>query len=149
MLEISNGAIDANKYFNIWEEHAKISNFGAYSVFVGVVRGENGISALSFEIYLPLLQKWFSEWLKKAKENNAKIYMAHSNGNVEVGKVSFMCAVISKNRKISLELYEKFIEDFKANAPIWKYDIKNGKKIYAKERSKAIKGAGILYDKNS
>ncbi|MCI6565069.1 MAG: molybdenum cofactor biosynthesis protein MoaE, partial [Campylobacter sp.] len=38
----------------------------------------------------------------------------------------------------------EFVEDFKASAPIWKYDLKEGKRLYARSRSKAIAGAGIL-----
>ncbi len=144
MLEISQGSIDTNKYYSLWEKYARENNCGAYSIFVGVVRDESNISALSFDIYLPILQNWFDKWQSKAKNNNAKIYMVHSSGDVEVGKVSFMCAIISPNRNVALDLYDKFIEDFKQNAPIWKYDIKNGARIYARERSKLIQGAGIL-----
>jgi len=43
-----------------------------------------------------------------------------------------------------LRLINEFVEDFKANAPIWKYDVIGGERIYAKERSQAIKGAGLL-----
>ena len=47
-------------------------------------------------------------------------------------------------RKVALSLINDFVEDFKANAPIWKYDLKNAQRIYAKDRSQAINGAGIL-----
>jgi hypothetical protein len=36
------------------------------------------------------------------------------------------------------------VEDFKSNAPIWKYDVINGERIYAYKRSQAIVGAGLL-----
>ena len=61
-----------------------------------------------------------------------------------------------ERKQYSLEYQEKdvftnlsndindFVEDFKANAPIWKYDLKNAQRIYAKDRSQAINGAGIL-----
>ena len=39
---------------------------------------------------------------------------------------------------------DEFVEDFKAQAPIWKYDIINKQRVYAKDRSTAISGAGIL-----
>ncbi|GAA9659060.1 hypothetical protein HpHCM55_07400 [Helicobacter pylori] len=45
---------------------------------------------------------------------------------------------------VTTELYENFIEDFKHNAPIWKYDLIHNKRIYAKERSHLLKGSGLL-----
>ena len=57
---------------------------------------------------------------------------------------SYVAGIVSPQRKVALRLINEFVEDFKANAPIWKYDVINGERIYAKERSQAINGAGIL-----
>lgn len=150
-LFIKNGAINTEEMLALWENIAKKHNFGAMSIFVGIVRSENDILALSFDIYVPLLQSWLESWNEKAKNisQDLQIFMAHSNGDVGVGKCSFMCGIISKNRKATLAIYEDFIEDFKANAPIWKYDVKNNTRIYAKDRSKILSGAGILKIKAS
>ena len=114
------------------------------STFVGVVRKEDNISALSFDIYEPMLKLWFERWQEKADKKNTTILMAHSIGDVKIGTSSFFCATLSPHRKSSLDLLEKFVEDFKANAPIWKYDIKNGRRIYAKQRSQKLPHSGIL-----
>ncbi|EIW6350182.1 molybdenum cofactor biosynthesis protein MoaE, partial [Campylobacter jejuni] len=50
----------------------------------------------------------------------------------------------SKQRKLGLKLLNEFVEDFKASAPIWKYDVINKERIYAKERSTKLCGAGLL-----
>ena len=145
-LWITNGAINTNAMLDLWEKIARERNFGAVSLFVGIVRAESAITALSFDIYLPLLESWLDSWQKKAQniEPNLQILMAHSKGDVKVGESSFMCGILSRNRKGALAIYDEFIEDFKANAPIWKYDIKNGARIYAQDRSKKLRGAGIL-----
>lgn len=145
-LWIKNGAIDTNEMLTLWQKITKTQNFGAMSIFIGIVRAESGISALSFDIYTPLLQSWLKSWESKAKKiaNDLQIFMAHSNGDVSVGECSFMCGIISKNRAAALAIYGEFIEDFKANAPIWKYDVKNNTRIYAKDRSQKLGGAGIL-----
>ena len=145
-LIIVDSALDTNAILAQWQEMAKARNFGAVAVFIGVVRAENGISALSFDIYMPLLDSWLDSWQERAQaiEKDLQIVMAHSNGDVKVGESSFMCAILSRNRKAALAIYDEFIEDFKANAPIWKYDIKDGARIYAKDRSKKLRGAGIL-----
>ena len=67
-----------------------------------------------------------------------------AKGEVPVHESSYVAGVVSPQRKVALRLINEFVEDFKANAPIWKYDVVGGERIYAKERSQAIKGAGIL-----
>ena len=108
------------------------------------MREEGGISALSFDIYEPILRKWLAGWEQKAKDLGAYVLFAHSRGDVPVHESSYVAGVVSPQRKVALRLINEFVEDFKANAPIWKYDVIGGEHIYAKERSQAIKGAGLL-----
>lgn len=143
-LTICNGALESANFYGIWYEIARSKNYGAFSVFSGIVRDENNITALSFDIYEPILKSWFQSWQNRAESLYAQIFMAHSIGDVKVGETSFMCAIASKERKVTFELYEAFIQDFKSNAPIWKYDIIDNKRCYALNRSKVLQGAGIL-----
>lgn len=143
-MELHNGPLNTAEILNRWYNENKRENYGAIITFIGVVRDENGFTGLSFDIYEPLLLKWFKSWEQKASAFGAKVLLAHAKGDVLKHETSYISAVCSKNRKIALALINEFVEDFKANAPIWKYDLKNGEKFYAKERSQAIKGAGIL-----
>lgn len=70
--------------------------------------------------------------------------MAHSIGDVPNHESSFAAAILSPKRRVALEMIEQFVEDFKANAPIWKYDLKEGERIYARARSHKIEGSGLL-----
>ncbi len=144
MLEIYPGELDVDKIFSKWRRWGEDKNFGAFITFVGTVREEGGIEALSFDMYEPILRNWFEEWQQKAKDRGAVLRMAHSVGNVPVHTSSYVAAVFSPKRRVALELIEEFVEDFKANAPIWKYDVKNGERIYARDRSQKIKGSGLL-----
>lgn len=144
MLELYEGALDVPALLKRWYEEESESNYGAFIPFVGTVREEGGIDGLSFDIYEPILASWFEAWQKKAKESDALLKMAHSKGDVPVHQSSYIAAVFSPKRRVALEMIEAFVEDFKASAPIWKYDLVDGKRIYAKERSTAIKGSGIL-----
>ena len=146
MLELYDGPLNVEDILARWYNSYKDKNYGAFINFVGIVRDENGIEGLSFDIYEPILKNWFQNWQKKANELNAYLLMAHSRGDVPNHKTSYISAVLSPKRKVSLRLIQEFVEDFKANAPIWKYDIKNGKREYALDRSTPIKGAGLLYD---
>ncbi len=143
-MQIYNGSLDVQRITNEWYDAFKDKNCGALITFVGIVREEGGISALSFDIYEPILKKWLEAWEERAKKENAYVLFAHSKGDVAVHTSSYVAGVVSPQRKVALRLINEFVEDFKANAPIWKYDVINGERIYAKERSQAINGAGIL-----
>ncbi|MDD3475241.1 MAG: molybdenum cofactor biosynthesis protein MoaE [Sulfurimonas sp.] len=144
MLYLYDGALDVPRILKEWYEQETSSNYGAYIPFVGTVRSEGGIDGLSFDIYEPILNSWFDAWSEKAKAKGAIIKMAHSRGDVMLHESSYIAAVFSPKRRVALEFIDEFVEDFKASAPIWKYDLKGGKRIYALDRSTAIKGSGIL-----
>ena len=143
-LQLFNGSLPVENITNAWYDKFRNSNYGAIITFVGVVRDENEIDGLSFDIYEPILNNWFDNWQKKANDKNAIVLMAHSRGDVFNHESSYIAAVCSPKRRVALELIDEFVEDFKAQAPIWKYDIIDNKRVYAKDRSSAIKGSGIL-----
>jgi len=144
MLSLFDGPLDVAKILEDWYEEEAQSNYGAYIPFIGTVRSEDDIDGLSFDIYEPILEKWYDAWEKRAAQRGAIIKMAHSRGNVLLHQSSYIAAVFSPKRRVALELIDEFVEDFKASAPIWKYDIKEGKRIYALDRSTAITGSGLL-----
>lgn len=144
MLELYEGALNVDNTLNRWYSSLHNQNFGAFISFVGTVRKEGGIQGLSFDIYEPILTNWFNQWQEEAKKQNAIVLMAHSKGDVLVHQCSYISAVCSPKRRVALEMIDAFVEDFKAKAPIWKYDIIKGKRIYAKNRSTALPHSGLL-----
>ena len=143
-MELYEGPLNVKEIFGRWLDEEAESNYGAYIPFVGTIRAEDGIEALSFDIYEPVLRNWFDAWQAKAVERGARVRMAHSIGDVPVHTSSYVAAVFSPRRRVALELIEEFVEDFKANAPIWKYDVVEGRRIYAEDRSTPMEGAGVL-----
>ena len=143
-MELYSGPLDIKEISSRWYDEVSSLNYGAFITFVGIIREENSIEALSFDIYEPILKKWFESWQVKAKERGAIVKMAHAIGDVAVAQSSYIAAVASPKRRVALTLIEEFVEDFKANAPIWKYDVVDGERIYAKDRSTPMEGAGIL-----
>jgi molybdopterin synthase catalytic subunit len=148
-MELYNNGLNVEEITNRWYKDVVGLNFGALITFVGIIREENGIEALSFDIYNPILESWFNKWQEEAKSRGAMIFMAHSIGDVKIGETSYISAVTSPKRRVSLELIDEFVEDFKANAPIWKYDVINGKRVYAKDRSTPMANAGLLNGESS
>jgi molybdopterin synthase catalytic subunit len=144
MLALYEGGLPVEDILNEWYNIYKEKNYGAFINFVGIVRDENGIDGLSFDIYEPILNSWFNNWQTKAKEKNAYLLMAHSKGDVLNHQSSYIAAVLSPKRRVALEMIDEFVEDFKASAPIWKYDIVAGKRVYAEDRSTPLLNSGLL-----
>ena len=143
-MELYRGALNVPEIVKRWYQESESLNYGAFITFIGTVREEGGIEALSFDIYEPILKKWFDSWQERASKKGAIVKMVHSIGDVKVHESSYVSAVISPKRRVALELIDEFVEDFKANAPIWKYDVIDGERVYAKDRSTPMDGAGIL-----
>lgn len=143
-LQVHNGALEVEKIHNAWYNKYKNLNYGAVITFVGIIRDENEIDGLSFDVYEPILKSWFNSWQERAKKQNAIVFLAHSRGDVLNHTSSYIAGICSPKRRVALELIDLFVEDFKKNAPIWKYDLKDKKRVYAKDRSQEIDGAGIL-----
>jgi len=144
MLELYDGSLDVESILSRWYKSYCDKNFGAFINFVGIVRDENGIDGLSFDIYEPILNSWFDNWQEIAQKRGAKVLMAHSKGDVLLHQSSYISAVLSPKRRVALDLIDEFVEDFKASAPIWKYDLIDGKRVYAKDRSTPLKHSGLL-----
>jgi molybdopterin synthase catalytic subunit len=144
MLELHDGALHVEEIVSRWYGDIRYKNFGAFIPFIGIVRDEKGIDGLSFDIYEPILKSWFEDWQNRAKKEGAMLLMAHSKGDVLNHESSYISAVLSPQRKVGLRLINEFVEDFKASAPIWKYDLIDKKRVYAKSRSMPLNGAGIL-----
>lgn len=141
---LTQGALNIPEIYAKWYEFSIKQNCGALLTFCGIVRDDNNIEALSFDIYEPLLKSWFNAWQEKFQNETIKFMFAHSIGDVKIGESSYLAGILSKQRKLGLKLINDFVEDFKANAPIWKYDVINKKRIYAKDRSSKLQGAGLL-----
>ena len=144
MLLIYEGPVDVAELLTRWYDVEHDKNYGAMVNFVGTIREEGGIEALSFDIYRPVLEAWFESWREKLAAKGALLAMAHSQGDVPVHKSSFACAIFSPKRRVALEMLDAFVEDFKANAPIWKYDVIGGRRVYAADRSTPMDGSGLL-----
>ena len=95
MLEIHHGPLNVPLILKRWYEEESLKNYGAFIPFIGTVREENGIDGLSFDIYDPLLNRWFTEWQQRAKTEDALVKMAHSRGDVPVHTSSYIAAVFS------------------------------------------------------
>jgi len=101
-------------------------SFGAIATFTGIVRNNNegrAADAVTYDVHETLavkaLEKLCAEAVKKAG-GQARIYVAHAMGRLEVGEASVIIAVGTPHRKASFELCEFMIDKLKERVPIWK-----------------------------
>jgi len=144
VLELHQGPLPVESILGHWYRIHQKENFGAFITFVGTVREEGEIEGLSFDIYEPMFRKWFDHWQTQARSQGALLRIAHSVGDVPLHHSSYIAGVLSPKRRVALEMIDAFVEDFKANAPIWKYDLMGGKRLYAGDRSHLLPGSGLL-----
>ena len=103
-LELFEGKLPVEKITNAWYDKYRNSNYGAIITFVGVVRDENKIDGLSFDIYEPILNSWFNSWEEKAKELNSEDYNLYQKW----GDNLFFLA----NLKGEVSIYEESLEKY-------------------------------------
>ena len=54
MLEVFKGGVPVIPTLERWYEEFKLEGYGAMIPFIGIVRPDNGIEGLSFDLYLPM-----------------------------------------------------------------------------------------------
>lgn len=102
------------------------ASFGAITSFVGVVRNNNegrSAEAVTYDVHETLAVKALKELCEeslKMADGQARVYVAHARGRLDVGAASVIIAVGTPHRKASFEICEFMIDRLKERAPIWK-----------------------------
>ena len=113
---------------DLMEAQSFVANptFGAITSFVGVVRNHNegrAAEAVTYDVHEVLARKALKDLCEEALKmaaGQARVYIAHAQGRLEVGEASVIIAVGTPHRKKSFELCEFMIDRLKEKAPIWK-----------------------------
>jgi molybdopterin synthase catalytic subunit len=120
--------------------HATSPRDGALSLFVGVVRNENGgrpVRYLEYEAYeemaIPLMRQIAEE--AHARWPVTEVRLVHRLGRLEIGEASVAVAVASPHRAEAFAACRFAIDALKARVPIWK-------KEYYTDGSAWLEGAG-------
>lgn len=98
---------------------------GALVEFRGLVRRterEKKISALVYEIYEKMAHRLIREILERLNQEHPILSatVIHRYGIVPTGEASIYVRIQSKHRGEAFRVLERFMNDFKADVPIWK-----------------------------
>lgn len=103
---------------------------GAISSFVGITRDNfesKKVLKLSYEAYVPMAEKVLRELCDEATKEKFKgvkrIAIVHLLGDCPIGHASVIICVSSPHRRLAIDCCHFLIDELKAKAPIWKFEV--------------------------
>jgi molybdopterin synthase catalytic subunit len=97
---------------------------GARVAFTGVVRGEDGLSALTLEHYPGMTEREIARHVEEAERRWPLfgVTVIHRIGRLTPGENIVLVAVTSAHRKAAFEAAEFLVDYLKTRAPFWKQE---------------------------
>ncbi len=110
---------------------------GAVATFIGVVRGGDGLTALTLEHYPGMTER---EIARIAQEAQARwklggITIIHRVGRLEVGERIVLVAVAAAHRGSAFEACQFLMDYLKTRAPFWKQEERDGATDWVEARA--------------
>jgi molybdopterin synthase catalytic subunit len=118
MIEITRRRIDVGAVV----DSVRRDDAGAVVLFLGSVRGDDGIAALDYEVYVPMAKKVFADLAEKARAKFGVLEMSivHRLGRVPVGGDSVAIACAAAHRREAFDACSWAMDEVKRVVPIWK-----------------------------
>lgn len=125
MIEITRRRIDVGAVL----DSVRRDDAGAVVLFLGSVRAEEGLAALDYEAYAPMVRKVLGDLADRAKATFGVLEMSivHRTGRVPVGGDSVAIACAAAHRREAFEACAWAMDEVKRIVPIWKSESRRGK----------------------
>lgn len=111
--------------FDAGQELARLeAGAGAVASFIGIVRGDDGLTAMTLEHYPAMTEKALADIAAEAERRWPIIdgTVIHRFGRLEAGARIVLVAVSSRHRQAALEACAFLIDWLKTKAPFWKQE---------------------------
>jgi len=101
-----------------------VKNVGAMVAFTGIVRSDDGLSALTLEHYPGMTEREIARHVDEAAQRwpLLGVTIIHRAGRLTPGERIVLVAVASAHRKAAFEAAEFLIDYLKTRAPFWKQE---------------------------
>lgn len=110
--------------FDIAAECAALEDagVGALASFIGIVRGDDGVTAIELEHYPGMTEASLTEICAAAatRWNLSGCTIVHRIGRMELGEAIVLVVTASAHRAAALEACAFLIDRLKTDAPFWK-----------------------------
>ncbi len=118
MIEITRRKIDLPAVV----DSVRRDDAGAIVLFLGSVRGDEGVAALDYEVYVPMAKKVLADLAERAKAKFGILEMSivHRLGRVPVGGDSVAIACAAAHRREAFAAGSWAMDEVKRIVPIWK-----------------------------
>jgi molybdopterin synthase catalytic subunit len=112
------------------------TNVGALVTFTGLVRGDDGLTALTLEHYPGMTEREIARHCDEAEARWPILGTAiiHRVGRLEPGDRIVLVAVASAHRAPAFAAAEFLMDYLKTRAPFWKQEQRRGESAWAKAR---------------
>jgi molybdopterin synthase catalytic subunit len=126
--------------FDVGAECAGLSagqaQVGALVVFTGVVRSDDGISALTLEHYPGMTEREIARHVEEAERRwpLLGVTVVHRIGRLLPGQNIVLVGVTSAHRKAAFEAAEFLVDYLKTRAPFWKQEESGGSSSWVETR---------------
>jgi molybdopterin synthase catalytic subunit len=100
------------------------ANIGAIATFIGVVRGDGGLTAMTLDHYPGMCEKEIAAHVAEAKNRwpLLAVRIVHRVGRLTPGERIVFVGVASSHRAAAFEAAEFLMDYLKTRAPFWKLE---------------------------
>ena len=110
---------------------------GAVASFIGLVRGDDGLTALTLEHYPGMTEREIARIAGEAGKRwpLEGITIIHRVGRLEVGERIVLVAVAASHRGAAFSACEFLMDYLKTQAPFWKQEERGGQTNWVEHRA--------------
>ena len=110
---------------------------GAMASFVGLVRGDDGLTAMTLEHYPGMTEREIAAHAAEARKRwpILSLRIVHRVGTLKPGERIVFVGASAKHRKAAFEAVEFLIDYLKTHAPFWKEEERTGKKLWVEAKA--------------
>ena len=126
--------------FDIAEETAALTKggvAGAVASFVGLVRGDDGLTAMTLEHYPGMTEREIAAHAAEARKRwpILSLRIVHRVGTLNPGDRIVFVGASAKHRKAAFEAVEFLMDYLKTRAPFWKEEEHTGNKRWVEAKA--------------
>jgi molybdopterin synthase catalytic subunit len=116
---------------------ARSKNIGAVASFVGVVRGNDGVTSMTLEHYPGMTEREIERHVSEARSRWPLIGVTviHRIGKLAAGDNIVLVAAASAHRQAAFAATEFLVDYLKTRAPFWKLEERGGSADWVSARA--------------
>lgn len=136
MIRIDSDPIDAAEELRVFMTNA---GEGAAASFVGTVRGDAGVEALTLDHYPGFTEKQIGKLVDTIVDRHrlASATVVHRIGSIGAGETILFAATAAPRRRAALDALDELVEQLKSEAPLWKKELRGGVEHWLEPPSRA------------